>query len=116
MCVQTYHTAADRLQLIPATAKYAGGVQYEVHLDRTGATAADIVTADLKVSLPPLGVPPKQLLTAQLGCHVASQRGMGVSCMLSLLMSCCVEWPQDTPGHQKAIVAAATHFCSIYSL
>ena len=49
--LQTYHTAADRLQLIPVTAKYAAGVQFEIQLDRAGATAADIITADLKVGL-----------------------------------------------------------------
>ena len=49
--LQTYHTAADRLQLIPVSAKYAAGVQFEIQLDRAGTTAADIITADLKVSL-----------------------------------------------------------------
>lgn len=49
-CTQAYHTAADRLQLIPVSAKYAGGVQYEIQLDRGGATASDIITVDLKVS------------------------------------------------------------------
>ena len=49
--LQTYHTAADRLQLIPVAAKYAAGVQFEIQLDRAGATAADIITADLKVGL-----------------------------------------------------------------
>jgi len=48
--LQTYHTAADRLQLIPVTAKYAGGVQFEIQLDRAGATASDIINADLKVA------------------------------------------------------------------
>lgn len=48
--LQTYHTAADRLQLIPVTAKYAGGVQFEIQLDRAGATASDIINADLKVT------------------------------------------------------------------
>ena len=47
--MQAYHTAADRLQLIPATAKYASGVHFEVSLDRSGATATDIINVDLKV-------------------------------------------------------------------
>lgn len=51
--VQTYHTAADRLQLIPVTAKYAGGVQFEIQLDRAGATASDIINADLKGEVKP---------------------------------------------------------------
>ena len=51
--MQAYHTAADRLQLIPATAKHAAGVQFEVRLDRSGATAADIMNVDLKVTPTP---------------------------------------------------------------
>ena len=51
MCyTQAYHTAADRLQLIPVSGKYAGGMQFEIRLDRAGATASDIITVDLKVS------------------------------------------------------------------
>ena len=50
--MQTYHTAADRLQLIPVTAKYAAGVQFEIQMDRAGAAASDIISADLKVLLP----------------------------------------------------------------
>jgi kinetochore protein NDC80 len=52
--VQTYHTAADRLQLIPASAKRAAGIQYEISLDRSGTTASELVNVDLKVSLPVL--------------------------------------------------------------
>ena len=47
--LQSYHTAADRLQLIPVSAKYAAGVQFEIQVDRAGATAAEIISADLKV-------------------------------------------------------------------
>ena len=47
--MQAYHAAADRLQLIPAAAKYASGVQFEVSLDRSGATASDIISVELKV-------------------------------------------------------------------
>ena len=45
---QEYHTAADRLQLIPASAKRAGGVQFEIALDRAGASAAEMVSVDVK--------------------------------------------------------------------
>ena len=51
--LQAYHTAADRLQLIPVTAKYAGSLQYEVQLNRAGTSASDIIAVDLKV--PPAG-------------------------------------------------------------
>lgn len=53
LVLQAYHTAADRLQLIPATAKHAAGVQFEVRLDRSGATVADIMSVDLKVTATP---------------------------------------------------------------
>ncbi|KAL3162304.1 hypothetical protein ABBQ32_009992 [Trebouxia sp. C0010 RCD-2024] len=51
--VQAYNTAADRLQLIPVTAKYAGGLQYEIQLDRAGVSASDIITVDLKGEVKP---------------------------------------------------------------
>ena len=35
-CPQHYHSMADRLALIPATAKRAEGVAFEVRLDRGG--------------------------------------------------------------------------------
>ncbi|KAK9842247.1 hypothetical protein WJX81_002558 [Elliptochloris bilobata] len=46
--LQEYHTTADRLQLIPASAKRAGGVQFEIALDRAGASAAEMVSVDVK--------------------------------------------------------------------
>jgi len=49
---QAYNEAADRLALVPATAKRAEGAAFEARLDRSGATAADMVTADLKVLAP----------------------------------------------------------------
>lgn len=49
MILQVYYTSADRLQLIPSTAKRAAGVQYELQVNRGGATATDIVSVDLKV-------------------------------------------------------------------
>ncbi len=52
MAVQTYHTAADRLRLIPASAKRAAGIQYEISLDRSGATASELINIDLRVSHP----------------------------------------------------------------
>ena len=49
--MQDYNTAADRLQLIPVTAKRAGGVQFEVKLNRAGSTTAEMVNVDFKVAL-----------------------------------------------------------------
>ncbi len=43
-----YHTAADRLQLIPASAKRAAGVQFEATLERAGATPSELLNIDLK--------------------------------------------------------------------
>lgn len=40
---------ADRLQLIPATAKRAEGVNFEVRLDRLANTAGEMINVDLKV-------------------------------------------------------------------
>lgn len=49
---QEYHTAADRLQLIPASAKRAAGVQFEATLDRAGTTASELINVDLKARPP----------------------------------------------------------------
>ncbi|KAK9828671.1 hypothetical protein WJX72_001447 [[Myrmecia] bisecta] len=46
--VQVYNTAADRLQLIPVSAKRAEGVQFEISLDRSATAASDIINLDLK--------------------------------------------------------------------
>ncbi|KAI3425309.1 hypothetical protein D9Q98_009074 [Chlorella vulgaris] len=43
-----YHSMADRLALIPATAKRAEGVCFEVRLDRGAATASEMINVDLK--------------------------------------------------------------------
>ena len=51
MVLQAYYTSADRLQLIPSTAKRAAGVQYELQVNRVGGTATDIVSVDLKVGI-----------------------------------------------------------------
>jgi len=40
---------ADRLALIPATAKRAEGVAFEVRLDRAAASASEMINVDLKV-------------------------------------------------------------------
>lgn len=40
---------ADRLALIPATAKRAEGVAFEVRLDRGAASASEMINVDLKV-------------------------------------------------------------------
>lgn len=46
--LQVYHSAASRLQLIPASAKRAGGVQFEAVLNRTAQSHAELVNIDLK--------------------------------------------------------------------
>lgn len=43
-----YHSMADRLALIPATAKRAEGVAFEVRLDRGAASASEMINVDLK--------------------------------------------------------------------
>ena len=49
--MQDYNTLADRLQMIPTTAKRAGGMQFEARLNRSGSSSVDVVNVDLKVSL-----------------------------------------------------------------
>lgn len=53
--VQAYNMQADGLQLIPASAKRAAGIQYEINLDRGGMTASELVDVDIKAS--PLQTP-----------------------------------------------------------
>ena len=40
---------ADGLRLIPASAKRAAGIAYEIALDRSGATASELINVDIKV-------------------------------------------------------------------
>lgn len=49
---------ADRLQLIPASAKRAEGVNFEVRLDRLANTAGEMINVDLKVCCPMPHTPP----------------------------------------------------------
>lgn len=51
--VQAYNTRADRLQLIPATAKRADGVTYEIHVNRGAPCASDVISVDLKAVVRP---------------------------------------------------------------
>lgn len=53
LCLQAYNSTADRLQLIPTTAKRAEGAQFEAQVDRTGAAASEIVSLDLKGAVKP---------------------------------------------------------------
>lgn len=51
---QAYNMQADALGLIPASAKRAAGIQYEINLDRSGATASELIDIDIKVGRPGL--------------------------------------------------------------
>ena len=51
--VGDYHARADRLQLVPATAKRAEGVGFEILLDRGASAASMMVTIDLKGIIKP---------------------------------------------------------------
>ena len=50
-----YHAAADRLELVPSTAKHADGVDYTITIDATAALPSAILAgkADLKTKLKP---------------------------------------------------------------
>lgn len=47
--VSRYNQMAHRLKLVPATAKRADGVTYELHLNREAATLPEFANVDLKV-------------------------------------------------------------------
>lgn len=51
--MQEYHARADRLLLIPATAKRAEGIQFEIKVNRAGVTANELVNVDLKATIKP---------------------------------------------------------------
>lgn len=59
--VQTYNTIADRLQLIPATAKRAERITYEIFVNRAVSSTSDLISVDLKVSF---GLYPRPLLAS----------------------------------------------------
>ncbi|KAL4420345.1 hypothetical protein ABPG77_006152 [Micractinium sp. CCAP 211/92] len=46
--LQGYHSTANRLALVPATAKRAEGVAFEVRLDRGATSASEMINVDLK--------------------------------------------------------------------
>eukprot|EP00898_Chlorokybus_atmophyticus_P008098 jgi/Chlat1/828/Chrsp104S01179 len=51
--VRNYHTHAERLQLIPSTAKRANGLVFEIALNTRASKAEAMVTADLKGMMQP---------------------------------------------------------------
>ncbi|GAB4815903.1 hypothetical protein N2152v2_002949 [Parachlorella kessleri] len=51
--LQGYHSMADRLQLIPASAKRAEGVNFDVRLDRLASSAGEMINVDLKGIIKP---------------------------------------------------------------
>ncbi len=46
--VARYHTAAERMELVPSTARRADGLKYEIRLDLEASSAAGMVPTDLK--------------------------------------------------------------------
>ena len=71
-----HHT---RLQLIPATAKRANGVQYEARLNRQAQSHSDLIDVDLKVR-----TLPSWLCTHPNMCVLAQRNGSGISLCLSV--------------------------------
>jgi kinetochore protein NDC80 len=51
--VADYHARADRLQLVPSSAKRAEGVGFEITLDRSATLASSMVNIDLKGIIKP---------------------------------------------------------------
>ena len=52
--IRTYHGQADRLKLIPATAKRAQGVDFEIKFNARASRADDMISLDLKQAIQPL--------------------------------------------------------------
>ena len=48
-----YHTAADRLELIPSTAKRAEGIRFEAALDKAAGAPGQMINVDLKGRIHP---------------------------------------------------------------
>ena len=46
--VARYHAAAERMELVPSTARRADGLKYEIRLDLAASSAAGMVPTDLK--------------------------------------------------------------------
>ena len=100
MAVQTYHTAADRLRLIPASAKRAAGIQYEISLDRSGATASELINVDLRVRRPlllasahPLAAAGIRLAVLPIPCLLPVAWEKGTALWSILLMGWCGHIP-----------------------
>ena len=51
--VGRYHSAAERMELIPSTARRADGLRYEIRLDVAAVSATDMVATDLKGKVRP---------------------------------------------------------------
>ena len=67
---------------MPATAKRAEGAAFEARLDRSGAAAADMVTADLKVLRS--NVPGNRVLRGVHGPCFASAAGSALRASMSM--------------------------------
>ena len=51
--VEEYHEVAERLKLLPSTAKRAEGVHYEIGLNSNGKSAEEILGVDMRSSIKP---------------------------------------------------------------
>lgn len=63
--IAEYHTRADRLQLLPATAKRAEGVSFEINLARNATSASTMINVDLKGIIKPAVVNVKDRYAAK---------------------------------------------------
>ncbi len=86
--VGAYNSQADRLALIPASAKRAEGVVYEVRVNRAAGSAGDLISVDLKVGM-----------CSMCGCAV----GCAVACVCCS-HSCTSGEPKDVGGHSALAI------------
>ena len=76
--LRQYHSACHKLGLLPASAKRAAGVAYDMSINRAATTQAELISGDLKVGLvqhTSLSVPN---MVALPNTYVTHQRGYQV--------------------------------------
>jgi hypothetical protein len=64
--VRQYHSTGDRLKVLPADAKRAGGLQYELAIHSRAQRAEDMLSADLKNVIKPALTAIKDAYTTKL--------------------------------------------------
>ena len=107
MRAQAYNMQADGLQLIPASAKRAAGIQYEIHLDRAGVTASELIDVDIKASPPALLTASANATLHTPACWVIRSSCLSAGLHRELTVSCALP-RQEQPFPWAAAVISET--------